>query len=926
MKHKIWHVLVVIALLMGSLAVTQDAPVQAQGGPTWTRLSSSTGDLPVPGGSDEQTASLVLDIDRSGVQDFVIAARVGSPSVVWYRHSAAGWTRYVIDNTPNHPVEAGGAYFDIDGDGDLDILFGADSTSGEMWWYENPYPTYDVATPWNRYTVKSGGGNGHHDQMFADVDGDGQAEFVTWNQGPDVLLVAEIPANPRTSGPWTFNTIFTGTGVLEGMDFADIDLDGLPDIIAGGRWFKYAGGTTFNAHVIDTADPGARIVAGDFNAGGRPEIVVVPGDYDGPLMYYECPAAGDPTLVSCWVGRDLYPGVTIDNGHSLRVGDVNLDGNLDLFVAEMRLNSGNPDAGMWLFLGNGAGGFVRDSITVGVGNHESRLADLDGDGDLDILQKPYNWSVPRVDVWLNQSSGGARLVCPPPLDSWTRYVIDDTRPWQSVFITAEDVNGDGLSDIITGGWWYANPGSTGGTWVRNDISAPLNNMAVVYDFDGDGDPDILGTEGQVNSNVLLWAQNDGAGNFTIFNNIQAAPAFAAGADFLQGVQVGTFSGGPLEVMLSWHASGQGVQRLTVPADPTVGTWAWDQPSPASQDEDLSAGQIDGAGGIDLLLGTQWLQNAGGGAWNLQTLFTPTGDPDRNELADINGDGLLDAIVGYEAISVPGTLAWYQQGAVVTDPWTENVISSTIVGPMSLDVFDMDGDGDADVIAGEHNLASPASARALIFENDGTGTAWTEHVVYTGDEHHDGMQAVDIDNDGDRDLISISWGDSRVVLYENVSNCTLVNEAPALDIFDPGFSKLGTPGEALPGEEVRWWIELRNNGTLPLNGVRVRDRIDDRVYTVLGADTSKGNVVIGDVYVDFEIGRLEPGELVTMIVVTRVRDDVIGPLFSINVATLTAGQVTRTAEAHVNILGGPTRLPATGYPPAATAPHMWGSHR
>jgi len=32
--------------------------------------------------------------------------------------------------------------------------------------------------------------------------------------------------------------------------------------------------------------------------------------------------------------------------------------------------------------------------------HEARVADLNGDGWLDILDKPYNWETPRVDVWL----------------------------------------------------------------------------------------------------------------------------------------------------------------------------------------------------------------------------------------------------------------------------------------------------------------------------------------------------------------------------------------------------------------------------------------------------------------------------------------------------------------------------------------------
>ncbi len=36
---------------------------------------------------------------------------------------------------------------------------------------------------------------------------------------------------------------------------------------------------------------------------------------------------------------------------------------------------------------------------------EGKLADLDGDGDLDILNKPYNWEAPRIDVWLNNGTG-----------------------------------------------------------------------------------------------------------------------------------------------------------------------------------------------------------------------------------------------------------------------------------------------------------------------------------------------------------------------------------------------------------------------------------------------------------------------------------------------------------------------------------------
>ena len=78
----------------------------------------------------------------------------------------------------------------------------------------------------------------------------------------------------------------------------------------------------------------------------------------------------------------------------------------------------------------------------------------------------------------------------------------------------------------------------------------------------------------------------------------------------------------------------------------------------------------------------------------------------------------------------------------------------------------DFDGDLDVIVGEHALRNPESARLLLFGNlDGRGTRWREQVLYTGDEHHDGALAADVD--GDPDVLSIGWGHGKVVWCENL---------------------------------------------------------------------------------------------------------------------------------------------------------------
>lgn len=88
---------------------------------SWTHLSSKTGDIPAPGPSTQQTASQVLDIDQDGINDFVIAARQVGPAVLWYRRTQDGWEKYVIDIAYLR-IEVGGAHYDIDQDGDLDIL------------------------------------------------------------------------------------------------------------------------------------------------------------------------------------------------------------------------------------------------------------------------------------------------------------------------------------------------------------------------------------------------------------------------------------------------------------------------------------------------------------------------------------------------------------------------------------------------------------------------------------------------------------------------------------------------------------------------------------------------------------------------------------------------------------------------------------
>ena len=409
-----WTMMAVI----GCLAVS----TYGQGRVPWTVLSTIYGDLPPPNGGNQQTTCVVADIDKDGRNDFFIADRSLAPSVILYRRLPDGWVKYVIEST-RLMIEAGGDSADIDGDGDLDLALGEDNSGDKMWWWENPFPNLDPSVPWARHLIKQKTGKMHHDQRFGDFDGDGHLEFATWVNDAHRLEIYEIPSDPTLL--WNRVAAIPLTG--EGMDVVDVDLNGKEDILAGGYWIRHEQDTTYSSHPIDPAYNFVRIIGAQFIPGERPEIIMNSGDGDGPLNFYRY-------LEGVWSKSTLINFVI--HGHTLEAGDIDGDGHLDFFAAEM----GHPGAGTnalaWIGWGDGAGGFTLEQISQGICNHMSRLTDLDGDHDLDILMKPYSLGAPRVDVLLNNGT-----TQPLSLTNWVTHLIEDSLPNRAIFIEAGDLRG-----------------------------------------------------------------------------------------------------------------------------------------------------------------------------------------------------------------------------------------------------------------------------------------------------------------------------------------------------------------------------------------------------------------------------------------------------------------------------------------------------
>ena len=365
-------------------------------------------------------------------------------------------------------------------------------------------------------------------------------------------------------------------------------------------------------------------------------------------------------------------------------------------------------------------------------------------------------------------------------------------------ISLLDMNGDGFTDLLSGAYWYENPGANGGEWKQHQFrTVGIHNEFVsdcgewVVDVDHDGLPDLV-TTGWI-SGGLWWYRNPGP-KAVAAGEQWKAEKITDSFDTEGGAFADINGDGKPDLALA-HYNRSGVLWVDFSKDkPRVHHLG----GPEQDGHGIGIVDINGDGKADVITPHGWFEQIDADndkwVWHADWDLADTGFPVLGY--DVNHDGKMDLIYGQ---GHGYGLYWLEQaGTPAHRIWIRHTIDESFSQSHALALVDIDGDGIPELITGKryrgHGGDDPGSYDPVVvyayklptaasFPHDrgtqqsGSGTmriadskddpAFTRIALSVNGTASAGTQfvAADFDHDGDIDLASA--GKLGVHVFENL---------------------------------------------------------------------------------------------------------------------------------------------------------------
>ncbi|MBK8978595.1 MAG: VCBS repeat-containing protein [Planctomycetes bacterium] len=662
------------------------------------------------------TSLAIGDVDADGDVDVIVGQSViliiGGQTTLWLGDGAGGFTSAPAAQMPvdDRMGATGLALLDSDGDGDLDLFVcsGPNPTGQGL---ERLYVNDGLGTFTMSGAPMPQDGSRTWSPCALDVDGDGD---------PDLAMLrgtGGLPPGPglslyRNDGPAGFTDVTASalpvwTGVdAASMRCADVDGDGHADLLIarpGGDLLLLGDGQgAFVATVSSRlpANPATRsLVPCDVDGDGDLDLLAVTAA-DGPSGW-TVPTAdrvyendGHGWFQDATAARLEAP--TTD-GRDALAGDLDADGDPDaLILTRWRCEYRRNEAGR---LTDDSRYRVPSEL---LGSSSFRLADLDGDGDVDLVGVRNDDIVFVVGV--NDGNG--------------RFATDQVASAPSRGFRLVDVDRDGDPDAVFSvdgqNRLWLNDGTgrfAEATAGRLPVASGPTLDLFPVDLDTDGDIDLVQTDigpNYVASYTVLL--NDGTGSFSI-----AAPGvLPAGLDGEPDLAVDVDADGDLDLCVGSPRVFMGIYPATLLIN-QGGTFTAAPPSRfptiGESVRHFAAGDVDRDGDVDLLLGTAvppapgygidhlYLNQGDGSFVDAPSWLLPSRETDTTGLVlvDIDADGILDALesVASARFGEFGVLIGTASGGFVLRTSSRVDGADRLEG--HLEVADLDGDGDVDFV-------------------------------------------------------------------------------------------------------------------------------------------------------------------------------------------------------------------------------------